>query len=78
VKKYQTIGESDMGDNQQQNYGSNMTGGETSNAKKRASLIPPRRTPVLTQIGKKAVKAVESAAESIKNKNKINPGDYGS
>ncbi|KAJ0602781.1 hypothetical protein HanIR_Chr03g0143491 [Helianthus annuus] len=62
-----------MGDNQQQNYRANMTGGETSK-KKGASVIPVPRKQVSTMIAEKTAKFVMGAAKNVKNKNKINPG----
>lgn len=60
-----------MGDNQQQKYGSNMSGGQTS----KATVIPAKKKHVSTMM----VKAIASTAKScIKNKNKINPADHGS
>lgn len=65
-----------MADNQQQHWG-NMTGGETSKAKG-ATVIPANKKHVSTMMAERVSKIVVSTAKSIKNKNKINPGDHGS
>ncbi|KAL4559152.1 hypothetical protein LXL04_031286 [Taraxacum kok-saghyz] len=69
-KEYQRTGEP-MGDNQQPNYGSHMTGGQTS----RATVMPPVRKHVITMIGQKAGEVI---AKSIKSKNKISPDNHDS
>lgn len=67
-----------MADNQQQNYGSNMAGGGQSSKYKAATVMPAKKKHVSTMMAERTVKAVASASKSIKNKNKINPGDHGS
>ena len=69
-KQYENL----MGDNQQQNYGSNMSGGKTS----KATVMPANRKHVSTMMAEKTAKVIASTAKHIKNKNKINPEDYGS
>ncbi|KAL4579605.1 hypothetical protein LXL04_015759 [Taraxacum kok-saghyz] len=65
-----SVKENLMADNHRENYGSNMTSGHTS----RATVIPAEKKHVSTMIAEKTVKVIASAAKSIKNKNKINPG----
>ncbi|CAH1443113.1 unnamed protein product [Lactuca virosa] len=64
-----------MGDNQQQqqNYGSNRSDGKTS----KATVMPANRKHVSTMMAEKTAKVIASTAKHIKNKNKINPGEYG-
>ncbi|CAH1443114.1 unnamed protein product [Lactuca virosa] len=63
-----------MGDNQQQqqNYGSNRSDGKTS----KATVMPANRKHVSTMMAEKTAKVIASTAKHIKNKNKINPGEY--
>ena len=66
-----------MGDDQQHNYGGNITRGVTSKTKA-ATIIPPKRKHVATMMFQRTVKAVASTAKNMKDKSKVTPEDNGS
>ena len=62
-----------MGDNQQHNYGGNISRGTTSKTKA-ATVIPLQRKHVTTMM----FQAVASTAKNMKEKSKVTPTDHGS
>lgn len=66
-----------MGDNEQHNYGGNLTRGATTKTNG-ATVIPPQKKHVTTMMVQQTIKFVASTAKNMKNKSKINPEDHGS